>query len=438
MFAAARLPASAAALSVDVRTIHPTGCSPLRRVPAQPAEPPLKMLLRTLPVLRPALLAAVLTGAALFATPPALDPSDARGVFWKQQKLEKGSEENVSEAPGTWDYDRGALFTKLKNEGVNVVVIDIDTDIRTTANAAKRAEIGDFIADLYNWDTTMPIKVWLHQRRYFNGGTDLAKTPDQNDAEFDEAAQDLKSIFQEVSTAESHVIDGIRWGENGDDNMAQHLKRAILYARKINATSYKGATDWLTNHSFIINGYQLGCEFSGLLNAQDSVGFSAKILPEVGAFAFAYKHYSNRATGGVGATFTAWCNSFSPAKTDTVANWKQFYKAEFGLDELQQWIHDRSSGKARNYIYVGDSADSVSTTPANSLDALKELSADGVTNLSIAKISPVFMLPFAAEAEKSNPMTYYNEEKVLFWLSGPLATPTFTTSTSAGEWYNGW
>lgn len=381
-------------------------------------------------LLRLSCLALALLAARAFAGAPALDPSLARGVFWKQQKLEQGSEANVSEAPGTWGYNRSAIFTQLKNNGVNVVVIDIDTDIRLATYAAKRAEIGQFLTDLYNWDPSMPIKVWLHQRRYFNGGTDLNKTPDENDIEFDQAAQDIKSIFAAVSTAVSGLIDGIRWGENGDDNMTQHLKRAILYARKINATSYKGATGWLTNHSYIINGYKMGCEFSGLLAAQDATGFSAKIGPEVGAFAFAYKHFSDRPAGGMGAIYTAYRNSFSPAKPDSVQTWKEFYSDELGLDELQVWRDTRNSPKLKNYIYVGDSADSVSTTPANSLDALKQY--------FVPKIRPVFMIPVAAAAEKTVANSYYNENKVLFWMSGALATPTFTSSTSAAQWFNGW
>ena len=388
------------------------------------------LLLQPPPVLRCALAAlALATAGSLFAAAPALDPSDDRGVFWKQQKLERGSETNVSEAPGTWGYNRSAIFTKLKNEGVNVVVIDIDANIRN-APLAVRAEIGQFITDLYNWDTTMPIKVWLHQRRYFNGGTDLTQTPDQNDAEFGEAAQDLKSIFVEVSTAVSAIIDGVRWGENGDTSMPQHLKRAILYARKLNSTSFKGATGWLTNHSYIINGYDMGCEFSGLMAAQNAIDFSQKIGPEVGAFAFAYKHFSDRPAGGMGAIFTNYRNSFSPAKPDTVQTWKEFYSDELGLDELQTWRDTRNSPKLKNYIYVGDSADAYSTTPANSLDAMKQY--------FVPKIRPVFMLPVAATAEQSNPNTYYIQDKVLFWMSGPLSTPTFTTSTSATHWYNGW
>lgn len=371
----------------------------------------------------------LLSASHAFATAPALDPSNARGVFWKQQKLMQGSETNVSEAPGTWNYNRAAIFTQLKNQGVNVVVIDIDANVRLSAQSV-RDEIGQFITDLYNWDTTMPIKVWLHQRRYFTGGTDLTKTPDQNDAEFDEAAQDLKSIFATVSTAVSAVIDGVRWGENGDATMDKHLKRAILYARKINATSYKGATGWLTNHSYIVNGYDMGCEFKGLLAAQDSVGFSAKIGPEVGAFGFAYKHFSDRPAGGMGAIYTAYRNSFSPPKADTVQTWMDFYRDELGLGELQTWRDTRNSSKLKNYIYVGDSADAVSTTPANSLDAMKQF--------FVPKIKPVFMIPVAATSEQSNSNSYYKDTKILFWMSGALASPTFTNSTSISEWSTGW
>ena len=382
--------------------------------------------------------AVLLAVSSVFATAPALDPSNARGVFWKQQKVQAGSEENASLAPGTWGYNRNAIFTKLKSVGINVVVIDVDANVSTSAANA----IGTFITDLYNWDTTMPIKVWLHQRRYFRGGTDLSKTPDQNDPEFQLAAQDIKAIFQAVGTSVSRLIDGIRWGENGDPNMATHLKRAILYARKINATSYEGATNWLTNHSYIINGFDMGCEFGGLLAAQDSVGFSAKILPQVGAFGFAYKHFCDRATGGISATFDAWRTSFNPDKLDTIDTWKQFYRAELGIDELQQWIRDRSSGKAKNYIYIGDSADALSTTPANSLEAMKEMSLEAHNDPvnPIAKMRPVFMLPVAALSEKTKQNTYYKDEKVLFWMSGSTSSPTFTQTPAAiyDKWSLGW
>ncbi len=385
--------------------------------------PPARLLLTAL---------AAFTTTSLFAAAPALNPSSARGVFWKQQKLEKNNEANVDEAPGTWGYDKAKIFTKLKNNGVNLIVIDVDTDIRLTEYANKRTAIGNFLKALYAWDNTMPIRVYLHQRRYFRGTYDLTKTPDQNDVEFAQAADDIKSVFAAVTTAESALIDGIRWGENGNTGMQIHMKRAILYARKLNATALKGSTNWLKDHSFIINGYDMGCEFKGLTTAETAVNFSTLIAPECGAFGWAYKHFSDRPEGGIGGIYNLYRNSFTPAKTDSVQTWKDFYIAELGLDQLQAWRDSRTTAHAhlKNYMYVGDSADSVSTTPANSLDAMKQFFSP--------KIRPVFMIPVAAASEKTNTNSYYNENKVLWWLGGTTTAPTFTNSTSYTQWSTGW
>jgi hypothetical protein len=290
-----------------------------------------------------------------------LHPRELRGVFWKQEKVTDadGTHDN-GQSPGDFGIQRTLLFDKLRQSGVNAVVVDINAEDTNTAPA----EVAAFVVDLYNWDTNCPIRIYFHQRRYFNGHVDPG-----DDAEVEESAGDFiehLAAIQALKPEAAQLIDGIRWGENGDGTMQRHLKTAWRLAQKINLLS---GTNWLKNKSFIINGQEFGAYFNGIQAAATNLDFAAKIQAEVKYFALAYKHM---VSGGMMDAFDQWRTNFVPAKPDAVATWEEFIGGEFALAEAFAWATNQPAALG-NVIFIGDSGDATRKTSDNAFAAIKNL-----------------------------------------------------------------